>query len=142
MAFESEQLIRIFDRTSGYCHICHKKLSRSNYGKFGKRGAWEVEHSMPQCKGGSCHGNNLYAACITCNRQKGKVTTRTARRWNGNTKAPMSVARRSAKRTENTVLGMIGGGITGLVLGGPIGCAFGIAAGANIGDSLNPDETG
>lgn len=142
MSFDPEQLRRIFDRTSGYCHICHKKLCRNNYAQFGKRGAWEVEHSLAQCKGGSDHCNNLYAACIPCNRKKGKLTTRTARGRNGHRKAPMSTARRDAARTENTILGMVGGGIGGFVLAGPVGCAIGVAAGGKLGNSLNPDETG
>ncbi len=142
MAFTSEQLTRIFDRTSGYCHICHKKLCRSNYGKVGRRGAWEVEHSVPQCKGGSDHGNNLYAAHILCNRKKGKVTTRTARGWSGHSKAPLSTEKRRVARAQNTVLGMLGGGIAGFAVGGPVGCAIGIAAGGKLGNSLNPDKTG
>lgn len=142
MPFELEQLTRIFNRTSGYCHICHKKICRHNYGKLGKRGAWEVEHSVPQCKSGSHHGNNLYAACITCNRDKGRLTTRTVRGWNGHSKAPMSVERREAARAENTFLGLVGGGLAGLALGGPIGLAIGIAAGGKFGNSLNPDKTG
>lgn len=142
MSFASEQLNRIFKRTSGYCHICRKKLCRNNYGEFGQRGAWEVEHSVPQCKGGSDRSNNLYAACIPCNRDKGKLTTRTARRWNGHTKAPMSVERRNAARAENTFLGAVGGAFAGLALGGPVGLAIGIAAGGQFGNSLNPDKTG
>jgi len=75
MAFSSEQLNQIYNRTSGYCHICHKKLAFKNYGVFGARGAWEVEHSNPQAKGGTNRLNNLYPACITCNRSKGASRT-------------------------------------------------------------------
>jgi len=142
MAFEIEQLARIFNRTSGYCHICRKKLCRKNYGQLGQRGAWEVEHSVPQCKGGSHHGNNLYAACIKCNRDKGAMTTRTVRGWHGHTRAPMPIERREVAQAENTFLGSVGGGLVGLLLGGPVGCALGVAAGAKIGKSLNPDMTG
>ena len=142
MPFDFEHLTKIFNRTSGLCHICHKKLCRYNYGKFGKRGAWEVEHSVPQSKGGTNHGNNLYAAHITCNREKGKMPTRTVRSWNGQTKAPMSSQRRKVAQTENTFLGMLGGGFAGLALGGPVGLALGIAVGGNYGCLLNPDKTG
>jgi hypothetical protein len=141
MPFDHIQLNRIFDRTSGHCHICRKKLCRSNYGCVGKRGAWEVEHSVAQCNGGTHHGNNLYAACCDCNRKKGSLPTPTALRWHGHTRAPMSVKKREVARTENTILGMVGGGIAGFVVGGPLGCAFGIAAGGKFGNSLNPDET-
>ena len=79
---------------------------------------------MPQCKGGSHHGNNLYAACIKCNRDKGKLTTRTVRGWDGLTKAPMSVQRREAARAEH-VSGLVGGGLAGFALGGPFGWPLG-----------------
>jgi hypothetical protein len=38
----------IYDRTSGYCHIFHRKLVFTNYGIVGAKGAWEVEHSGPR----------------------------------------------------------------------------------------------
>ena len=79
MVFTDDQLDAIYDRTSGYCHICRKKLAFKNYGKLGQRGAWEVEHSRAQAKGGTDRLNNLYPACITCNRRKGTRTTRTLR---------------------------------------------------------------
>jgi hypothetical protein len=142
MAFDSNQLTRIFNRTSGKCHICRKKLCRNNYGEFGRRGAWEVEHSVAQCKGGTDHCNNLYAACVSCNRRKGKLTTATARSWHGHTKAPMSVDRQEKARIENTVLGMLGGSLAGLAVGGPVGCFLGLAAGGGIANSLDPDQTG
>jgi hypothetical protein len=52
MAYTDERLNRIYDRTNGYCHICHKKLSFVNYAQYGWRGAWEVDHSKPKAKGG------------------------------------------------------------------------------------------
>jgi len=82
--------------------------------------AHQVEHSVPQCKGGSDHGNNLYAAHIRCNREKRRVMTRTARGWNGKTKAPISVGKRKVARTENTFLGAVSGDLAGLAVGGPI----------------------
>lgn len=81
---------RIYRKTDGNCHICYKKLSLSNYGKLGNKGAWEIEHSVPRVKGGTDHSNNLFAACISCNRDKGTHTSRTARAWHGRTKAPLS----------------------------------------------------
>jgi hypothetical protein len=141
MTFEKEQLDRIFQRTGGMCHLCHKPLCRKNYAIYGTRGAWEVEHSVPQCNGGSHHGNNLYAACISCNRSKGKVTTRTARRWNGKTRAPMSLKRRKQAQTENTVILATVGGILGCAFG-PAGAVAGAAIGGKIGSSLDPNQTG
>lgn len=142
MSYDRDLLDRIFARTSGLCHICWRKLCRNNYAKFGLRGAWEVEHSVAQCNGGGHHCNNLYAAHISCNRSKARVTTRTARGRHGRTRAPMSVKRRTVARNENTALGAIGGGLTGLAFGGPIGAIVGIFAGGKFGHSLNPDQTG
>jgi hypothetical protein len=142
MSYDRELLDRIFARTSGYCHICGHKLCRKNYAKVGLRGAWEVEHSVAQCKGGGTHCNNLYAAHISCNRSKGRLTTRTARRRHERTRAPMSIERRAVARRENTTIGIIGGGLTGLAVGGPLGAVVGMFAGGNLGHSLNPDETG
>ena len=62
------------DRTSGYCHICHRKLAFTKYGIVGAKGACEVEHSRPQALGGTHHSNNKYAACISCNREKSLAT--------------------------------------------------------------------
>jgi hypothetical protein len=141
MIFDKERLDRIFNRTSGYCHICHRKLCRNNYGKLGARGAWEVEHSIPQCNGGTHHGNNLFAAHIICNRKKGRLTSRTARNWNGKSRAPMSIARREEAKDENTLLGAVAGGLAGFSLGGPVGAIVGALAGSQCGRTLNPDKT-
>lgn len=129
----------IYDRTSGYCHICHKKLSFSNYAKKGTRGAWEVEHSNPRAKGGSNRLNNLFAACITCNRHKGTVTTKTARSWHGTKKAPLSVERRKKASVTNATAGAILGGLVGSVMG-PLGTAAGAYIGAKFGHKQNPDK--
>jgi HNH endonuclease len=45
--------------------------------------ACEVEHLIPWSLGGTDHLNNLYPACIPCNRGKGTTSTRTVRAWNG-----------------------------------------------------------
>ena len=64
MPYSDERLSDIYDRTSGYCHICGKKLSFSNYCRPGCKGAWEVEHSKARVNGGCDSLNNLYAACM------------------------------------------------------------------------------
>lgn len=110
MAYENETLEKVFGRTDGKCHLCHKKLSLRNYASSGARGAWEVEHSVPRAKGGTDHLNNLYAACIPCNRAKGIVTTRTARARNGVRCAPYS----KNQRREHT---WVGAAIGSLALG-------------------------
>jgi len=68
--YTDERLEEIFDRTGGECACCEKQLSYSNYGQFGHRGAWEVDHRVPVSKGGSNNLRNLQAMCIDCNRAK------------------------------------------------------------------------
>jgi 5-methylcytosine-specific restriction endonuclease McrA len=140
MNLTSDQLDRIYERTSGYCHLCHKKLARTNYGRHGSKGAWEVEHSIPKSKGGTDHMNNLFAAHISCNREKQAVTTKTARVWNGKTRAPLGVKMRKQAKTENGLLGAVGGGLAGLVIGGPIGGMIGALAGGHLAAAQNPDR--
>ena len=94
---KSDRLNRIFSRTGGQCHICRKQLCFGNYGAIGKRGAWEIEHSRPRSRGGTDHLNNLYAACISCNRSKGNGTTASARGGNGYRAAPLSKQNSSCK---------------------------------------------
>lgn len=139
MILTKSQLDQIYRRTSGYCHLCHSKLSRKNYATAGKKGAWEVEHSVPRSKGGSNHPNNLFAACISCNRDKGIMTTRTARGWNGKQRAPLSPSKRKAAKIENGMLGAACGGLLGLAIAGPVGAAVGALALGQITGSANPD---
>lgn len=140
MAYSDEQLDRIYDRTNGRCHVCRKRLAFTNYGSVGRRGAWEVDHSRPRARGGSDHGNNLYAACIACNRSKQAVTSRAVRAREGFKRAPLSQHGRDARRAANTTTGAIIGGIAGaLVLGLP-GILLGGAAGGVFGNSRDPDK--
>jgi 5-methylcytosine-specific restriction endonuclease McrA len=71
MGFSDDDLSDIYDKTDGYCAYCGKKLAFVNYGKVGSRGAWEVDHSNPKCRGGTGYFRNLVPACIDCNREKG-----------------------------------------------------------------------
>jgi 5-methylcytosine-specific restriction endonuclease McrA len=137
--YENKTLRKIYDRTTGKCHICGKKLAFSNYGDHGTRSAWEVEHSIPRAKGGSDHGNNLYAAHITCNRSKQAVSTRAARAQHGRTRAPLSVTRRKKAKAENTAVGAGIGAVVGGVLAGPPGVWIGGGIGAFFGNYANPD---
>lgn len=139
MAYSTDQLTLIFDRTSGYCHLCHRKLAFKNYGICGERGAWEIEHSNAQALGGTHRLNNLYAAHIGCNRSKGTQRTRTVRVRNGYTKAPLSVRARQEAKEWNA----IGGGLIGAVVGsvfGPPGAWIGGVIGAKLAHDQNPDH--
>jgi len=138
MAFNEEQLRKIYDRTSGYCHLCGKKLSFKNYGKYGTHAPWEVEHSIPRSKGGSNHMNNLYPSCISCNKQKGNAANKSVRSKYGITKAPLSIPARKKAKIQNAAWAGVTGGVIGYLLG-PIGSIAGVVIGASIGYEKNPD---
>lgn len=132
-------LKKIYEKTDGYCHICHKKLSLSNYGKNGEKGAWHVDHSIPRAKGGTNHMNNLFAACTSCNTSKSDKSTLSARRKNGNTRAPLSKAKKENLRTSNTITGMVVGGAIGSIIG-PAGALIGSMIGGAIGENNSPKK--
>ncbi len=139
MAFSKEEKRKIYDRTTGYCHICQKKLSFINYGSFGQKGAWEVEHSNPKSKGGTNRLNNLYAAHISCNRSKNNNSTRSVRAKYGKSSAPLSKEKRKIEKRRNSAIGGVFGGIIGS-LAGPPGAVIGAAIGAKLGYDKNPDK--
>lgn len=139
MAYDKITLRKIYDRTTGYCHICKKKLSFKNYKKIDKKSPWEVEHSRPRSKGGSHHLNNLYASCISCNRKKGTFTSRTARSWNNRRKAPLSKVKRKEAKYTNAMLGGIAGLRIGLYVNPLVGLV-GAAIGGKIGYDVDPDR--
>ncbi|HRH02375.1 MAG TPA: HNH endonuclease [Bacteroidia bacterium] len=139
MKYDNEKLSKIYDRTDGCCHICHKKLSFTNYGVHSAKGAWHVEHSIPKAKGGTDHMNNLFAACITCNLEKGTLHTKTARARNGNIRAPFSKEEKESIREDNTIGGAVIGGAIGLMFG-PVGALIGSLIGGGIGNSSSPTK--
>jgi 5-methylcytosine-specific restriction endonuclease McrA len=138
-SYAAERLEKIFDRTDGRCHICWGTLAFKNYGRHGERGAWEIEHSNPRSLGGSDRLCNLFAAHISCNREKGVMHTRTARGWNERTRAPLSRSKRNEKRQENTWAGASIGALSGAAVGGPLGFVIGGIAGAVFGNEIDPD---
>jgi len=140
MAYTKEQLDWIYRCTSGYCHLCQKKLSRKNYGRTGERGSWHVDHSVPRSKGGTDHLNNLKPACIACNLDKSNKTTQTARSWSGKARAPLSPEKRKQAKAGNGILGALGGGAVGFAVGGPVGAVIGALTGGSLGASANPDK--
>jgi hypothetical protein len=139
MAFNEAEINKIYNRTSGRCHICHKKLALINYGAVGARAAWEIEHSIPQAKGGTDHLNNLYPACISCNRSKGSSSTASARSKHGKSRAPLTGDKRKKARAGNTLAGGALGAMLGSV-GGPVGTFIGACLGASLGHSHDPDK--
>lgn len=104
---------RVFDKTTGRCHLCGGGLYFNNFGTMGSKGAWEIEHSIPRSKGGTDHLNNLYPAHINCNRSKSNRSTRSVRAKYGKTRAPYSEKKEAEVRIGNSILG----GGTGLMVG-------------------------
>jgi len=139
MRYTPDDLEVIFDRTDGYCHLCGKRLCFSNYGQYGERGAWEVEHSKARCNGGTDRLCNVYAAHISCNRQKGISATRTARARNGRTKAPLSRDRKEQIRQNNRWGWGSVGALSGAAIAGPPGFVIGAVIGALFGDDMEPE---
>lgn len=135
---DGEFLRKVFDRTDGHCHLCGKKLAWKNYAQPGTRGTWEVEHSVPQVAGGTDRLNNLYPACISCNRSKGAESTKSVRARNGRTRAPYSREKKDEIRGRNTILGGLIGLLVGAVLIGRVGALIGFPLVAWIGNSLDP----
>ncbi len=126
------RLRTIYRRTDGFCHLCHTKLALKNYARHGARGAWEIEHSRPRASGGTDHGNNLFAACIACNRSKGKGSTRSARRKHGHTRAPYGRVKKARVRSKSAICGGALGAVGGSLLSPAaviIGAIFGALAG-------------
>ncbi len=140
MKINDETLSIIYDKTDGYCHICHKKLSFSNYANPCAKGAWEIDHSRARAMGGTGHLNNLFPACIQCNRSKGIATSSAARSWFGRKRVPLSKEKKIKIRRSNAIgTGLFGAGI-GYVILGPLGAAvFGII-GTKVGYDLNPNR--
>jgi 5-methylcytosine-specific restriction endonuclease McrA len=137
--YSDERLEQIFDKTSGYCHICCGKLAFCNYGIRGTRGAWNVEHSVPRALGGTDHLNNLYPAHIDCNERKRTDCTRRSRAVHGRNRAPYSIVKRKEKQVDNAIRKGIIGGATGGVVFGPAGFILGALLGAASGYVENPD---
>src|SRR3990172_284985 len=119
MKCDKRQLHSIYRPTSGYCHLCHGKLARCNYGKTGMRGALQVEHSVPRSKGGTDHPNNLFAAYVHCNLNKSNMTTRTAHSWNDMARAPLDHEERGEAKFGNAIAGAIVSGVAGVAVAGP-----------------------
>ena len=138
MKADDNKLERIYRRTDGQCHICRKRLCFGNYGAIGKRDAWEIEHSRPRSKGGTDHLNNLYAACISCNRSKGNGTTASARGANGYRAAPLS----NQKKNQSALKWGAAGSLVALFVPPPLRLVVvvaGAAAGALLGHDSEPE---
>lgn len=90
MKIDKNLLRKIYEKTDGRCHLCHKPIAFTNYGHLEGRGAWEIDHSRPRARGGCDRVGNLLPAHIDCNRAKGAGYNRTQRSQYGHTQAPLS----------------------------------------------------
>jgi 5-methylcytosine-specific restriction endonuclease McrA len=125
----SDTLNSIYDKTNGHCHLCHKKLSFKNYGVYGAKASWHIEHSIPRAKGGTDNLNNLFPACIPCNLEKGKLHNRTIRARKGTNRAPYSKNKIDKLKNDNAT----GFGAVGCIIGASVGGSFGAIFGALLG---------
>lgn len=139
MKVNNEKLNKIYDKTCGLCHICHKKITLSNYGKYRTEGAWHIDHSIPRSKGGTDHLNNLYPACIPCNLTKSDSSNRWIRSTHGQSRAPYSRSRLDKISQTNTAKGAVAGASIGSFLG-PGGALMGCLLGGIIGKSVSPEK--
>jgi len=139
MKADSKKLRRIYEKTSGKCHLCHKKLAFMNYAKSNAKASWEIEHSTPKSKEGTDHLNNLYPACVSCNREKSNGTNYSVRKTKGVKRAPLSKERRKRKVRINIVTGIVAGVAVGRFFG-PAGILIGGAIGAILGKGISPDK--
>ena len=138
MVLTTEELNFIYDRTSGRCHLCAKKLAFKNYGAIGTPAAWEVDHSNPRARGGTNRRSNLLPACISCNRSKRDRSTRSERAANGRSRKPMSKAEIERARRRQAGVGAAVG-----ALGFFVNPLIGVAAtgvGALLGAALDPED--
>ena len=102
---DSEQLRKIFDRTGGDCHLCHKPMV---FEQYGKRTGWVKDHSLPVSRGGTDHPNNLFAAHTVCNLRKGDRSSEEFRREIGVSGLPPSTEERKERAAGAFVLVVVG----------------------------------
>lgn len=136
-----EELQRIFDSSSGKCHLCLKPVKFEAYGQPSREGGWEVDHSRPRAEGGSDHGNNLYPAHSSCNRRRGTRSAREVRAEHGYSRPPRSAEERKRFKQDRAVGGFTVGALAAAGLGlSPIGIFGGALLLADVGHGLDPDE--
>ncbi|MFB6247409.1 MAG: HNH endonuclease [Salinibacter sp.] len=136
MSYSQQELQKIFQSTSGRCHLCHSPLQFGEYAD-----EWEVDHSKAKANGGTDHGNNLYPACKSCNRARRDRPASKVREENGVTGIPLSRKQREKEKKQNGLAyGSLGALAGGLLAGGPAGLAIGAVVGGSFGFSRDPDQ--
>lgn len=138
--YDSKRRREIFDKTNGRCHLCGRTIAFTNYGDLDSRGAWEVDHSVPLAEGGTDHLNNLLPAHISCNRSKQDRSSRSSRKENGRTRAPLSIAARERAKVKQAIAGAFAGGLLGGRIGGLLGFWIGLIGGGVAAYALDPES--
>ena len=117
MAYNDDQLSRIFDRTDERCHLCGGTLSFENYSNFWHPEGWEVDHDIPKANGGSDDESNLLPAHASCNRSKQTTSSALVRAANRLVARPWSAEERWDGRWDAAVVGGAAGALAGGVAG-------------------------
>lgn len=94
MAFSDEIVEIVYDKFDGRCRYCGKQLAFGNYGVIGRRGAWQIDHSVSRSNGGTDHLNNLFPACVSCNQDKGATNGASYLRRRANNGQPVLVQKK------------------------------------------------
>lgn len=85
MGYSDTELNRIFSKSPGSCYICKRATILQKYGTECQQGSWEVDHDMPESRGGADAMPNWYPACFPCNREKSDKTADEFKQWINNT---------------------------------------------------------
>lgn len=140
MQFDKKTLARIYRRTSGYCHLCHAKLSLKTTGNQEREACGRLNILCLEPRVAQTISTTFFAACVSCNLDKSNRTTRTDRGWNGKTCAPLNPNRRKEAKFKNGFARAIAYGFAGGAIAGPVGAIVGVVTGACVGSSTNPDR--
>lgn len=67
----NNELVIVFNKTSGHCHFCGDSLEFRKYGVENideLKGSWEADHIVQKGKGGNDKADNCLPSCVRCNR--------------------------------------------------------------------------
>ena len=112
MKMTNELLDKVYAKTDGRCHLCHRRIVRSHHGQTDVLTGWHVDHSKARSVGGTDHLNNLFPACWECNLRKQALPSHIIRRRNGVSGIPQSRARKEQESDWDSAIGWILGAIT------------------------------
>lgn len=115
MRQQQNRKYRVYAKCGGKCHLCHRRIILSHYGRNDVPSGWHIDHSVPRAMGGTDHQNNLLPACWYCNLSKGARPSEMVRRRNGVAGIPPPRAQEQVE-SESNVGWVFGLGAIGLLL--------------------------